>query len=219
MTTNLDFTAFDVEAVGRYRKTECAVFRKTAELWGEFSNMAAGFPLAVNGVRILTSEALYQACRFPHLPEVQRVILDQASPMAAKMKGKPHRKESRPDFDQLRVPIMWWALRVKLACHPRPFARVLLASREMPIVEDSHRDTYWGAKAAREDDQILVGQNVLGRLLGFLRDVIKQQGVEPLCRVDPPAIPNFLLLGEPVRTVDGKRRPSPRARRFQGERR
>ena len=30
----------------------------------------------------------------------------QASPMAAKMKGKPHRKNSRPDFDQLRVPII-----------------------------------------------------------------------------------------------------------------
>ena len=41
---------------------------KTAEAWGEYSNMVSGFPVMVNGTRILTSEALYQCCRFPHLP-------------------------------------------------------------------------------------------------------------------------------------------------------
>jgi type I restriction enzyme, S subunit len=45
------------------------------------------FPLHVQRTRIHTSEALYQACRFPHLPEVQRLIIGQASPMTAKMKS------------------------------------------------------------------------------------------------------------------------------------
>jgi predicted NAD-dependent protein-ADP-ribosyltransferase YbiA (DUF1768 family) len=142
-------TALDAEAVGQYRRADCAAFRKTGELWGEFSNMAGGFPLAVNGVRILTSEALYQACRFPHLPEVQREIIAQASPMAAKMKGKPHRKNSRPDFDSLRVPVMWWALRVKLACNYRSFSRILRASGDRPIVEDSHKKCLWSERSHR----------------------------------------------------------------------
>src|SRR5689334_15314566 len=98
-----------------YRRADCVVFRKTREEWGGLSNMAAGFPLRVNDVPILTSEALYQACRFPHLPEVQQLILDQKSPMAAKMVGKPYRKQSRLDWNRVNVDMMRWSLRVKLA--------------------------------------------------------------------------------------------------------
>jgi type I restriction enzyme S subunit len=56
----------------------------------------------------------------------------------------------------------------------------------------------------KDDDQVLIGQNVLGRLLGLLRDLLKQQGMEPLRVVDPPDIPNFLLFGEPIQRVEGK---------------
>jgi ribA/ribD-fused uncharacterized protein len=192
---------FDVLQVEHYDRATCTSFRKTSEKWGEFSNMAGGFPLVVNGVKILTSEALYQACRFPHLPEVQQEILRQASPMAAKMKSKPHRQNSRPDFDELRVVIMWWALRVKLACNLEKFSQVLLGSHELPIVEDSHKDQFWGAKQLTDDAQILVGQNILGRLLAQLRDLIRLEGSDAFSRVEPPPIPNFLLLGEPIGIV------------------
>jgi ribA/ribD-fused uncharacterized protein len=192
---------FDIEQSEQYGRAKCATFRKTSEEWGQFSNMAGGFPLVVNGVKILTSEALYQACRFPHLPEVQQEILRQASPMAAKMKGKPHRRNSRPDFDELRVVIMWWALRVKLACNLPRFSQVLLASHDLPIVEDSHNDPFWGAKQSREDAEMLVGQNVLGRLLVLLRDRIRRDGSEGFSCVELPAIPNFLLVGEPIGIV------------------
>jgi type I restriction enzyme S subunit len=194
---------FDETRTEIYRRTECATFRKTSEQWGEFSNMAGGFPIVVNGVKVLTSEALYQACRFPHLPEVQQEILRQASPMAAKMKGKPHRRNSRPDFDELRVVIMWWALRVKLACNLPRFSQVLLGSHVLPIVEDSHKDQFWGAKQAKNDTGLLVGQNVLGRLLVLLRDLIRRDGSEGFSCVEPPAISNFLLLGEPIGIVPG----------------
>jgi ribA/ribD-fused uncharacterized protein len=194
---------FASSATQTYRRADCAVFRKTSESWGEYSNMAGGFPLVVNGVRILTSEALYQACRFPHLPDVQRAIIAQASPMAAKMKGKPHRKNSRLDFDELRIPIMWWALRVKLACNHRSFSRILLASKDLPIVEDSHKDAYWGAKVVTGDATTLVGQNTLGRLLVALRDLVRERDAEAVLIVDPPQISNFLLYGEPIGRVSG----------------
>jgi ribA/ribD-fused uncharacterized protein len=191
-----------------YGRADCAVFRKTAETWGEYSNMAGGFPVVVNGIRILTSEALYQACRFPHLPDVQREIIDQASPMAAKMKGKPHRNNSRPDFDALRVPIMWWALRVKRACNYRAFARILRASQDRPIVEDSHKDSFWGAKGVAGDNSTLVGQNVLGRLLVALRELARERSAGEVVSVEPPDIKDFLLYGEPISRVVGRTEPT-----------
>src|ERR1700742_4109644 len=162
----------DESFVENYRRIQCAVFRKTDDRFGGLSNMAAGFPLWVNGIEIRHSEAIYQAARFPHLPDVQRDILAQASPMAAKMKGKPHRSNSRPDFNANRVRIMWWSLRVKLACNPSRFSQLLTSTGGRPIVEDSHKDAYWGAVAVKDELTLLRGANMLGRLLIALRDVV-----------------------------------------------
>lgn len=190
--------------MGTYDRRACAVFRKTKALWGDYSNMVAGFAVRVNGVRIQTTEALYQACRFPHLPEVQREIIAQASPMVAKMKSKTHRKNSRPEFDAQRPAIMWWTLRIKLACNPHSFGRKLLASKQQAIVEDSAKDDYWGAVPTAESTGTLVGRNVLGKLLVALRDRVREFGVERLLHVEPPCLPDFLLYGEPIRAVEGE---------------
>jgi type I restriction enzyme S subunit len=184
-----------------YERAASVVFLKTKEAFGGLSNMAGGFPLAVGGVDILTAEALYQACRFPHLPDVQRLILDQASPMAAKMVGKPYRHNSRPDWDQVRVKIMRWCLRVKLAQNWVAFSELLLATDGRPIVEESYRDPFWGAKPV--DGERLVGMNVLGRLLMELRDEIGSLGRDTLSRVQPLGIPDFLLQGHVIGEVSG----------------
>ena len=47
---------------------------------GGLSNMCAGFPLFVNGMDILTSEALFQAIQFPLHLDVQAGIIIQRSP-------------------------------------------------------------------------------------------------------------------------------------------
>lgn len=102
--------------------------------------MASGYPLKVNGVDIPSSEALYQACRYPHLQEVQRIIISKKSAMAAKMVAKPNRAESRSDWNDTRLEIMRWCLRVKLAQNISTFGSVLASSSDKPIVEDSSRD-------------------------------------------------------------------------------
>lgn len=107
-----------------YLRSESVVVHKTKESFGGLSNMAAGFPLRINGFRVPTSEALYQACRFPDLPHVQREIIAQHSPMTAKMKGKPHRKATRNDWDKVRHNVMRWCLRVKLAQHYKEFGKL-----------------------------------------------------------------------------------------------
>jgi len=184
-----------------YTRTESVVFLKTGEPWGGLSNMAGGYPIRVNGIRILTSEALYQACRFPHLPDVQRMIIGESSPMTAKMKSKPHRKDSRPDWDRVRINVMRWCLRMKLAQNWASFSELLLRTDDRPIVEESRRDDFWGAKPV--DDRTLVGMNVLGRLLMELRDAVKSHGGDAFLTLEPPDIPGFLLVGLPIGAVVG----------------
>lgn len=187
------------DQVRTYARAESVVFLKTTERFGGLSNMAGGYPIRVNGIRILTSEALYQACRFPHLPDVQRMIIGENSPMTAKMKSKPHRKDSRSDWDRVRVSVMRWCLRMKLAQNWAKFSELLLQTDDRPIVEESRRDGFWGARAI--DDWNLVGMNVLGRLLMELRDAVKSHGCDAFLTLEPPAIPKFLLLGRPIGAV------------------
>jgi ribA/ribD-fused uncharacterized protein len=184
--------------IRKYRRGDVVSFRKTGEAFGGLSNMAPGYPIMLNGLRVRTAEALYQACRFPHLPEVQELILGEISPMTAKMRSKPHRGDSRPDWDRVRVPIMKWCLRAKLASNWASFSDLLLQTGERPIVEDSRKDEFWGAKPGSDD--CLIGQNVLGRLLMELREKLRT-APETIQIVEPVPIPDFLLLSEPIRAI------------------
>ena len=182
-----------------YKASSVVVFKKTKELYGGLSNMSAGFPIKINGVAILTSEALYQACRFPHLPDVQKAIISQKSPMAAKMVGKPYRSQTRADFEDVKVDIMRWCLQVKLAQNYRTFRGLLVSTKIKDIVEDSHKDRFWGGVRETEDPKILRGCNVLGKLLVELRETCVDNIQMPSTLVQPLEIPDFKLYGEDVR--------------------
>jgi ribA/ribD-fused uncharacterized protein len=179
----------------KYERDQVVIFRKTTEDFGGLSNMAPGYPICFLGLRIRTSEALYQACRFPHLPQVQRMIVEESSPMTAKMRSKPYRDDSRPDWDEVRVKIMRWCLRAKLLHNWTAFSTLLLATGDRPIVEDSRKDDYWGAKGS--EDNLLAGRNVLGRLLMELREIVRMDPAR-LDELHPLDIPDFVILGEPV---------------------
>ena len=163
--------------------------------------MAGGYPLTINNIKILTSEALYQACRFPHLPEVQKIIIGQNSPMTAKMKSKPYRKDSRADWDAIRIDVMRWCLRVKLAQHWEKFGDLLLSTGEKPIVEMSYRDQFWGAKPI--DEETLIGTNVLGRLLTWLRKQLREVEIQDVLTVKPLPVADFLLGSEAIGVIEG----------------
>lgn len=182
--------------IRRYKKSECIFFRKTKEEWGGLSNMAGGYVLTVGGVNIRTSEALYQACRFPHLPEVQKLILQQRSPMTAKMVGKPHRANTRPDWLKIRIRVMKWCIRVKLLNNFQQFGGLLLNTKNFPIVEWSGKDEFWGAKLYEE--KYFIGVNALGRLLMELREEIKTNPSIVFNGINPLAVECFHLLGKPI---------------------
>lgn len=181
-----------------YIRSEVVTFRKTNEDFGGLSNMAPGYPLEVAGIRIRTSEALYQACRFPHMPDIQRMILEETSPMTAKMRSKPYRENSRPDWNDVRIPIMRWCLRVKLVQNREKFSELLFATGNRPIVEDSRKDEYWGAKSNETGE--LFGKNVLGRLLMELRYQLHKQP-DMFEEVHPLRIAKFTLYGRRIPVV------------------
>lgn len=208
------------EQLRTYHRDACVVFLKTKEAYGGLSNMSGQYPIRVNGIYIRSSEALYQACRFPHLPHAQETILQQTSPMTAKMKSKLFRRDSRPDWERVRVSVMRWCLRVKLAYHQDSFGSLLLETKEKPIVEESRRDSFWGAKP--EGDHKLVGYNVLGRLLMELREEFKARPATEFLTVENPNISAFLLLNRPIEIVSvdsdtGQSRVTVQSATIQGE--
>lgn len=184
----------------KYFRSDCIVFNKTKESFGGLSNMASGFPLEVGGLRIWSSEALYQACRFPHLPRIQELIIRQRSPMTAKMRSKPYRSQSRPDWETVRIKIMRWCLRVKLVQNWDSVSLLFKETGDRPIVEESRKDDFWGAKPA--SDETLNGRNVLGRLLMELREELRSSNSSQLRKVEPVNIPEFLLMGRCIGIIE-----------------
>jgi ribA/ribD-fused uncharacterized protein len=186
---------------------DCVVCYKVGEEYGGLSNMSNDFPLWVNGQPVGSTEALYQTCRFPHRPDWQREILDAPHAMRAKMAAKKEgrrKQHSRADWERVQEAVMRWCLRVKLAQHFESFGGLLRRTSPRPIVERSRSDRFWGA--VLEKDGVLRGQNRLGLLLMGLRDEMlacKLAGQESrLLRVEPPQVPDFLLLGKPIGVIE-----------------
>ncbi len=177
-------------------------FLKTNEAFGGLSNMSGEFPIAVNGVRVLTSEHLYQALKFPDHPDVQKSILSKPSPIHCKMiaKSKVNREKVRKDWEDVQLEVMEFCLKVKLLYHWVKFGNLLRASEGKEIVEiSSKKDTYWGKK---NSDEGLVGENHLGKLLMKLRDELLGECNEHLRIASPPAHLNLRFLGEEIREKD-----------------
>lgn len=168
-----------------YDLSECIAFSHPKRPWGQLSNFSGDFPLHVNGAELHTTEHLYQACRFSHLPEVQERMLASPSPLAAKMRAHKHEAETRPDWGDVRVPIMRWCLAVKLAQYRATFGTLLLATGDRPLVEVSTDDVFWGAVPGGRGSRSATGANMLGKLLMEARATLSEPtGRESGDRVD-----------------------------------
>lgn len=174
-----------------YDGSASAAFLKTSDRFGAFSNMASRMPLHVAGTHVTSSEALYQALRFPDLPDFQAGILAQKSPVSAKQHARTKVGETRGDWGRTRIAAMRYVLRVKFGAHQERMSDLFVQTAGMPIVEISRRDTFWGARP--EGDRFR-GGNVLGRLLMELREEVAGHEVCAPFRVEP-RFPNARLLG------------------------
>jgi ribA/ribD-fused uncharacterized protein len=186
-----------------YSAINSIIFKKNNDEFGDLSNMSMKFPLKVNDINILNTEAIYQACRFPHLIDLQKKIILERSPMKVKMISNANKKYSREDWDTVKLKIMKWCLNIKLAQNFISFGYVLDATRDLSIVENSSRDNYWGA-IPNEDASLYVGQNALGRLLMQLRDEYRSANKYSLLIVQKPQIENFTLYGKEIGQIDNR---------------
>lgn len=180
-----------------YIPSECITFWKTNEKFGGLSNMAPGYPIFYNNQRILTAEALYQSCKFPNHPDIQRKIIDQRSPITAKRIAKENSNLIRPDWIDNRIKIMNWSLHLKLLYNWKKFGILLDATENKSIVEISTKDDFWGAY---EINNILLGTNILGRLLSTLRSEYRDYSKRNLKSITLGTldIPNFKLLNKEI---------------------
>ena len=160
--------------------------------------MAPGYKIVVNGHVFLTSEALYQCCRFPDHPHIQKQIMFQKSPMTAKDISRSFLYLSRADWDLMRIRIMRWCIYAKLVCNWYSFGDLLDSTGDKDIVEDSPKDTFWGATW---NGSYFLGTNALGRLLMQARAMYRQNRSCTHILLPAPNITNFLLFGEPIQHI------------------
>lgn len=197
-----------------YSQNESFWFTKIKDPAGILSNMSA-LEVEAGGKRWKSTEALYQACRFPDYPDVQELIHSENSPMSAKMVSKSHRKDKcRVDWDEVQVPIMEWCLWLKLAFNFRFIYWALKDNGGRPIVEiSSKRDPYWGTIPDKADPNKAAGMNVLGKLWMVVRDdVLANPAISfgdlagKYASVPPPPVENFKLFVQVVDTIQAQRR-------------
>ncbi len=177
-------------------------FLKTDEEFGGLSNMSGAFPIAINGVRVSSSEHLYQMLKFPDHPEIQSEILSKASPISCKMvaRKKVYQEFIRPDWKEIQLEVMEFCLRTKLLWHWMKFGNLLRSTEGKVIYEISSRnDKYWAVVAL---DNGFLGENHLGKLLMKLRDELLSDNNEPLRAVTPPQHLDLRFLGKPIKTRD-----------------
>jgi predicted NAD-dependent protein-ADP-ribosyltransferase YbiA (DUF1768 family) len=187
-------------------------FKKTNEKFGGFSNMSGDFPILVNGVRVRSTEHLYQALKFSDHPDVQRVILEEPSPMRAKWIAKSkddakknkegNLKKVRKDWNEIQVEAMDFCLRTKLIWHWVSFGKLIESTDGQEIFEIEAREVklpFWGVVP---DGDGFRGENTLGKLLMKLRDELFDSDNESLMVVTPPPHLGLMFLCEEIVTID-----------------
>ena len=126
----------------------------------EFTNFA-DFPVLIGGLRWPTTEHYFQAAKYADPVLVERVRTCP-SPRAALDLARGLRAHVRADWPSVRVEVMRTALRAKFGQHPELHA-LLTGTGRAWLVEDSPRDSFWGAGPHG------TGANMLGVLLMELR--------------------------------------------------
>ncbi len=147
------------------------MFYRLGDEFGDFSNFAR-YPISINGGLFQTSEAAYQAARFPDNPDIQRLIADAENPMETKALARRYQPLTRPDWITktagFRLAAMRWVVLAKLFQNFERFSAILASTSDRMIVERTRGDDFWGA--IMQPDGTLQGANMLGRLLVDIRN-------------------------------------------------
>lgn len=152
---------------------DCAAFCRVREANGLLSNMAngLGFVDPETGIKWPSSEAWYQAQRFPDRPDIQEDIRNADNAFMAKKVAYGFIKLTRADWTDVNIGLMTRAIELK-ATNPL-FVEALLATGTKPILELRNGEKFWGGSPS---GAVAIGANVLGQLLVILRDKLVAAG-------------------------------------------
>ena len=141
-------------------------FYRTDDPYGEFSNLSP-HPIVVDGVVWPTSEHFFQAQKFAGT-EHEEAIRHASTPDKAAKMGRDRKRPLRADWEEMRNDVMQLATYCKFTQHPE-LRQLLLDTEDAWLVEHTTNDHYWG------DGGDGSGQNMLGRILMEIRDLLKHQ--------------------------------------------
>lgn len=140
-------------------------------------------PLTYNGVEFRTAEAMFQYVRFDGHPEVQKEILEQKSPMAAKMKARKNRallnRGENWDDHSSDLLLMKQCLLLKLEQHPELKQELIKTGRDLILEDCTTHDResarYWGMVCKKGQ---WIGENHLGKIWMDIRADLQNQAAK-----------------------------------------
>lgn len=163
-------------------------FCKSEEKWGLFGNMSGvglnELKVKVEGgelINVSCSESLFVCMKFNNL--LIENELKGKSGFTCKLSSKKYKNEVLGNFEENRIEIMRWVLRVKLFYNMNSFGKLLLESGEKEICEVSNymferknnNGKLWGVCKYKEGGILnRKGSNWLGKLLVELREELKE---------------------------------------------
>jgi hypothetical protein len=144
-------------------------FYKVSDPYGCFSNFSL-HPIQLEGANWQTVEHYYQAQKFVGTENqgLITVIRQAKTPMEVATIGRDRTLKLRPDWEQVKLQVMWQGVLTKFLTHC-DIQAILLDTGEALIVEDSPTDYYWGC------GQDKTGQNQLGKILMNVRLELRQR--------------------------------------------
>eukprot|EP01096_Ripella_sp_DP13-Kostka_P012185 TRINITY_DN5030_c0_g1_i1.p1 TRINITY_DN5030_c0_g1~~TRINITY_DN5030_c0_g1_i1.p1 ORF type:complete len:167 (-),score=47.14 TRINITY_DN5030_c0_g1_i1:44-505(-) len=128
-------------------------------------------PFVIEGVSYPTVEHFFQSQKFGDA-EYREKIRTAATPAEAKTLGSARRPDYRSDWETVKENIMFQGIEAKFVQN-EGLADILLQTGNVPIVEDSPTDYYWGIGADQS------GQNRLGVIIEQVRASLQAKALPP----------------------------------------
>lgn len=155
-----------VEAQGTFQD-DTLNFYSTFELpYGVFSNFWPA-AIVINNITFKTSEHYFQALKFePTDPASFKAVIDADNCMEVTKIGRDRSRILRPDWESVKMDVMFDALTAKYLTHEELF-KILLSTGSAMIWEHTTIDKFWG------DGGDYLGGNHLGKQLVQLREAVK----------------------------------------------
>lgn len=141
-------------------------YREVRGPYGFCSNFAP-YPIELKGKVWPTVEHYFQAQKFEGT-KYEETIRQFSYPRQAKTSGNDRSKPLRSDWEDVKISIMYTAVKAKFDQHPE-IKQKLLETGDAILVEDAPWDPFWGS------GENFTGQNVLGLILMHIRSKYRSE--------------------------------------------